>query len=177
MCIFLVWNLRHDFAVVNRRWRNVHVCRNLRFNVIQRVHLDSAFVLAEFGPPEHVKTQVNGSRIKGVDVAIEVKNLGRSLLTCQLDHVKCEVLEDAIVTILVRFREIAARHAFPHSEMVKLAMVGLKSHNQVTQSITITQLTEHHCEQLIPASGALYISVSVILRNNSIKLASIKKVG
>lgn len=120
--------------------------QGLCLNVIQRVHLDPAFVLAEFGPPEHVKTQVNGSRIKGLDVAIEVKNLGRALLTGQLYHVKSEVLEDAIVTIFIRFREIAARHAFPNSEMVKLAMVGLKSHNQVTQSITITQLPEHHCE-------------------------------
>lgn len=78
-----------------------------------------------------------------------------------------------IITILVRFREIAARHAFPHSEMVKLAMVGLKSHNQVTQSITITQLTEHHCEQLIPASEALYISVSVILAHKIFEMISV----
>ena len=77
--------------------------QGLRLNVIQRVHLDPAFVLAEFGPPEHVKAQIYGSRIKGVDIAIEVKNLGCALLTGLLYHVKSELLEDVIITIFVRF--------------------------------------------------------------------------
>ena len=50
-----------------------------------------------------------------------------------------------------------------------------KSNNQISQTLSITQLTKHHCKQLIPASEMLYIAVSIILVNQMAKLVIVEK--
>ena len=101
--ILLVRYLRHHFAVMHRRWRNMHLCRDLSLDIIKGVHLDSALVFAEFGPPEHLKTQVESRGIEGIDVAVQVENLGRALLSGHVDHVEGELFKDAAVPIFVGF--------------------------------------------------------------------------
>ena len=76
--VLLVRNLRHHLAVMHRGWRNMHVCRDLRFDIIQGMHLDATFVFAKFGPPEHLKAQVDGRGIESINPSIQVKNLGCS---------------------------------------------------------------------------------------------------
>ena len=46
-------NHRHRFCIVNISRSNMHKCRNFRFHIVERMHLDSAFMLAEFSPLEH----------------------------------------------------------------------------------------------------------------------------
>ena len=86
-------------------------------------------MLAKFGPPEHLEAQVDGRGIEGVDVVVQVKNLGRSLLSGLIDHVKSEVLKDAVIPIFVGFRKVASSNAFPHAEVVKLALMSLKGND------------------------------------------------
>ena len=50
-----------------------------------------------------------------------------------------------------------------------------KGNNQVTQTLTITQLSKHHCKQLIPASEVFHIAVAVILANIVVELSSVQK--
>ena len=52
--------LGHCFCVMHFCGSNMHECRNLRFHVIERVHLDSALVLTEFSPLEYRQTKVYG---------------------------------------------------------------------------------------------------------------------
>ena len=163
--ILLIRYLRHHLTVMHRCCRNMHVCRDLRFDIVQGVHLDSSFVLSKTGPPEHIETQVDGRGIEGVNVAVQVENLGRTLLSGGLDHVESELLEDAIIPIFVGFGEVASCHAFSHSEVVKLALMSLKGDDQITQTLAVAQLAEHHRKQLIPATEAFYASVSLILIN------------
>ena len=81
----------------------MHVCRYLRFYIIQSVHLDTALMLAKFGPPEHLEAQVDGCGIKGINPSIQVENLGRPLLSGHVDHVESELFKDSAVTIFVGF--------------------------------------------------------------------------
>ena len=127
-------------------------------------------MLAKFGPPEHLEAQVDGRGIEGVDVAVQVKNLGRSLLSGLIDHVKSELLKDAVIPVFVGLGKVAAGHAFPHAEVVRLALMSLKGNDQIPQTLWVTQLTEHHRKQLVPATETLYVSVSLILINEMAKL-------
>ena len=51
----------------------------------------------------------------------------------------------------------------------------LQKHNQITKALTITQLTEHHCKQLIPAGKMLHVAITIILANVVVKLSSVQK--
>ena len=77
------------------------------------MHLDAAFMLAKRGPLEHLKTQIDGRGIKGINPSIQVENLGCPLLSGHIDHVESEVLKDAIIPIFVGFRKVASSNAFP----------------------------------------------------------------
>jgi hypothetical protein len=47
--------------------------------------------------------------------------------------------------------------------MVLLGPMCFKSNNQITKTLTITQLAEHHCKQLVPTGEVLHIPVAVIV--------------
>ena len=57
----LIRNLRHSLRIVDFRLGNMHKCRNLSLNIVKRVHLDAALMLAELSPLEHRQKQVDGS--------------------------------------------------------------------------------------------------------------------
>ena len=51
------------------------------------------------------------------------------------------------------------------------------SHNQVTQALTIAQLTKHQCKELVPTSEVLHIVVTFILINDVTKLVIVQKLN
>ena len=53
--------------------------------------------------------------------------------------------------------------------------MGLKSHNQVSKTLTVTELTEHQRKKLVPAGEMLDITVPVILVNKATELVIIQK--
>ena len=59
--------------------------------------------------------------------------------------------------------------------MVLLCSMCFKSNNQISQTLSITQLAKHHCKQLIPTSKILHITVSIILVNQMAKLVIVEK--
>ena len=59
--------------------------------------------------------------------------------------------------------------------MVLLCSMCFKSNNQISQTLSVTQLTKHHCKQLIPTCEMLHIAVSIILVNQMAKLVIVEK--
>lgn len=59
--------------------------------------------------------------------------------------------------------------------MVLLCSMCFKSNNQISQTLSIAQLTKHHSKQLIPTSEMLHIAVSIILVNQMAKLVIVEK--
>ena len=59
--------------------------------------------------------------------------------------------------------------------MVLFCSMRFKSNNQISQTLSITQLTKHHSKQLIPTSEMLNITVSIILVNQMAKLVVVEK--
>ena len=61
--------------------------------------------------------------------------------------------------------------------MVLLGPMCLKGYNQITQTLTITPLSEHHCKQLVPTSEVFHVAITIILANNVIELSPVQKSG
>ena len=61
--------------------------------------------------------------------------------------------------------------------MEALGLMGFKSHYQVSQALTVTELPEHQCGQLVPAGKMFDILVTIIFGSQTIKLATIEKRG
>ena len=53
--------------------------------------------------------------------------------------------------------------------------MGLKSHNQVSKTLTVTELTEHQRKKLVPAGEVLDILVTIIFDSEIIEVIPIKK--
>ena len=61
--------------------------------------------------------------------------------------------------------------------MVLLGPMCFKSNNQITKTLTITQLAEHHRKQLVPAGEVLHVAITIILANVVVKLSPVQKSG
>ena len=61
--------------------------------------------------------------------------------------------------------------------MVLLGPMCFKSNYQITKTLTITQLAEHHCKQLVPAGEVLHVAIAIILANVVVKLSPVQKSG
>ena len=58
-----------------------------------------------------------------------------------------------------------------------LGPVCFKSNNQVTKTLTITQLSKHRCKLLVPAGGMLHVAIAIILTYVIVKLSRVQKSG
>ena len=53
--------------------------------------------------------------------------------------------------------------------------MSLQGHNQVTQALTITELSEHQSKELIPTSKMLDVAIPIVLVNKVTELVAIQK--
>ena len=59
--------------------------------------------------------------------------------------------------------------------MITFGLVSLQCNDNITQALTVTELSEHECHELIPAGEVLDISITSILANKIIEVISIEK--
>ena len=103
-----------------------------------------ALMLAELGPPKHGQAQVDGRGIKRVDTATEFEDVRNPLASCFRYKEVRKLLEDAAVAVLVGFCEITLGDMLAKAKVVAFAAVRLDDDNQIKQTLTIGQLSEHH---------------------------------
>ena len=53
--------------------------------------------------------------------------------------------------------------------------MDFKSHNHITQALTIAELFEHQCKKLVPAGEVLDITVPIVLVNKTAELVIVQK--
>ena len=63
--------------------------------------LDAALVLPEFYPLEHRQAKVGGGGVEGIDMTVKLEDFLYSPPAGFLNHGECELLEDAVITLLV----------------------------------------------------------------------------
>lgn len=84
-----------------------------------------AFLLAELRPAEDCKAEFDGCGIEGIDSSTEVEYRRIVQITSEFHHAESILFEDAAVTILVRYCQVATRHGVPEIEELSLAAMGL----------------------------------------------------
>lgn len=84
-----------------------------------------AFLLAELRPAEDCMAEFDGCGIEGIDSSTEVEYRCIVQITSEFHYVESILFEDAAVTILVRFCQVATRHRVPETEELSLAAMGL----------------------------------------------------
>ena len=52
--------------------------------------------------------------------------------------------------------------------------MGFKSHNQVSQALTVTELAKHQCKELVPAGEMLDILVATIFADEIIEIIGVR---
>ena len=165
----LIRDYVHRALVMNLRFGDVDEGRNIRLNLIERMHLDARFCTTELCPPEDTQAKIDGSRVEGKYLSFYLKVFVDSLLSRNVYHMVGKLFEDTWLTSLVDLCEIASRHVFAKAKMINF--VGMRRYDtcKVTKAVTIAQLPEHHDEQLVPASEMLHVFIPFVFHYNSIK--------
>lgn len=84
-------------------------------------------------PSEVVVAQVNRGRVKGVDLSMELEDVLYPLLLSDPHHVVGELLEDAIVTTVVRFGQVASGDVLAETEYVELVLERSRCYDETSQ--------------------------------------------
>ena len=108
------------------------------------MHLDSALMLAEFCPLEHRQAKVDGGGVEGIDMTVKLEDFLYSPPAGFRNHGECELLEDAVVALLVGFAKIATCHGLPDSEMIEFPGMSLHCNDKIPKALSVGELPEHH---------------------------------
>jgi len=174
--IRLVRDLIHGIHVVNFGFSNMKKGWNLSNNIIERMYLDSSFCLAKTRPPKKIQTQIYSSGVKGVESTCDLKFFCNKLSLSNRYHFVSKFLKDLGIPVCICLGKIAARYyGLAESEMIRFrGMCGYYT-DQFSKAFTTGQLPEHHDQQLVPATERLYIFVTLIFHNDTIKNSLWKK--
>lgn len=174
--IWLIRDLVHGIHVVNPGFGNMNKHRDLRYNIIKGMNLDSSFGLAEYFPPEEIQTQIDSGGIERIESAIKYKGPSNSLPLVNRYHFVGKLFKNLTVPIGVRFRKIVScNNRLIKTHMVRLRRMCRHFTNKFSKAFTARQLTIHHDQKLIPAAERLDIFVTLIINNDTIKSSLRKK--
>lgn len=174
--IRLIRYLIHRLHIVEFRFRNVNVCRNLRDHIKQGVHLDSALGFAEVCPLEQTHAEIYRRRIERVELAIENERPCDSLALGKVDHMVGKLLKYLVISVGVSIRQIAQLYvSATETEMVALALDGINDCGDFSEAITARELSEHHDKELIPTGEMLHPFITHMSFYNAIKDSFRKK--
>ena len=101
------------------------------------MHLDATLMLTEPRPFEHRQTEVDGGRVKGVDMTVKLEDFLYPAPAGFRNHEEGELLEDAVVALLVSLAKITPRYGFSDPEMIYLTGMGLHSNDEISETLAI----------------------------------------
>ena len=145
--------------------------RNRASEVQQGVQLDGCLGFAKRRPLEQAQAQIDGGGIQCVDRVLEIEPqvLVQIQLASTSDQYCSQVGPDAPVARLVGIGQGGAVNAVAKSHGVQLARVGSKSHLDVSQTLSPSQLCKSHDAKLLRASQAPHARVAAIARHDARK--------
>ena len=160
--VLLVWDCIHRFCIVPSGWRDMEECGHLCIDVIQRMYLDSSFLLPEQGPAKDAEAQVNRGGVKSVYLASELEYLDRPALPGFCHNTIGELLEDARQSqLLFAFDRLLLVVALPKPKRNALPACACVAR---TKSLRLSRLTvaRTSLRMLVPAGKGLDIPVTAV---------------
>ncbi len=129
--------------------------------VKQQVELNGALGLAEVCPGKQAEAEVDGSRIKTEQLVLEAKLLlfTRALTIAKVPQVKEGILIKLPGTVSVGIGKGALCRGGAQSQVTELATGDGQSVADLSQALSLGQLTEEHGHILIPGGEALSMAL------------------
>jgi len=125
--------------------------------VKQQVELDGAFGLTEVCPGKQAETKIDGGRIKAEQLVLEAEPLlfTRALAMTKVPQVKESLMIKLPGTVGIGIRKGALCRGGAQSQVTELATGDGQSVADLSQALSLGQLTEKHGHILIPGGEAL----------------------
>ena len=139
------------------------------------MHFNSSFRAPKLCPPENIQAQINSRRIEGINVPFNFKVFGYPFDSGDLYHTISKVFKYFRFPSFIHFGEITSRYILSKSKMIGFIGVCRYYANQITKTIPVRELPEHHDKQLIPTSEMFHVFISFVFHNKSLKVFLRKK--
>lgn len=157
----------------------MHLCtcdsiehRYLRRDVNLCVDSDTRFCTTELCPSENRHAKVNGSRVNGIEPAMQFKLLGNTFRLSNRHHVEGELLKDTMISESVRFgKHLTVDRRLAKSEKEGLLTMCYCYISKFSETVTADELTEHEDQHVIPMRHTPLLGSVIISVYNSSELS------
>ena len=95
-------------------------------------------------------------------MAVQFEDVRRSACSRFCDYAIGELLEDAIVAVVVRLREVTFGGILPKAKVKSFLRERLRCKCNITKTFTVGKLSEHQDCELVPARKKLDVTISVV---------------
>lgn len=136
-----------------------------------------AFSGSEVCPGEHRQTKIDDGGVHRVELVLEAK---ASLLSCgnlltALQKFEEKIAIDLVGPMFVGLGECRAFRSIVDAEVSQFAETTLETSADFTQGLGLGDLTEEHCDKLIPASESFCVSFGFVFMHDIGEIIVVKE--
>jgi hypothetical protein len=160
-------DLIEDVHIVHFAVSNADKRGDTAAQVQQRVHLHRGFVLAKLCPGQQGEAQVDRGRVECVKRVIQVQpdRISRIQRPGDTDQIWAKSGEDMPVMSLISIGQSRAWNSASETHVIEFAAQGSEARLNVSEALAVSELSESHCQVLIPARETPVVTVAGIAGN------------
>jgi len=168
--IGLIRDLIHRLSIMHVSVGDMNVSQNLSNHIQERMCFDSAFCTAELCPPEKVKTEINGRRIKSIKFPVEFKRCINSFILCYFNKFLSKFFKYVVISVRIGLSKVRQfDFFFTKTKMISLSSVSRHYTDKFSKAVATIQLAKQHDKQLIPTAKVFNVLVSIMVFDDPIK--------
>ena len=168
----------HRVDIVNLGIGNPVEYGNLSGDVNLCVNLDARLGAPELCPSEHGHAEVDGCRVDGVEPAMQLKLLNDSLGLGNSHHVEGKLLEDSVVSKVVRLgKHLPVDGPTAKAEKYGLLCMGNSDVGKFSEARTACKLAKHEDQQVVPVRHGPAFGPIFVLGDNAPELPLREEAG
>lgn len=156
--------LVEDIDIVNLPRGDDHHRRNVPVQIQKGMEFDCTLAFPELGPREKCQTEVDGSRIQGIDrlIQFDTEGIGGVKFSGFRNKDLSEVGINPPVPGLIGVGKGIAGDLPPDAQVIKSGLGCPQAVLDISQAFAISELGEGHAEVLVPAGKADHLVIAVV---------------
>lgn len=170
-CKPFVFNPIHGINIMDTCCGNSIENRYLCNDVNLRMDSDARFSASKSGPSKYCKTEINRSRIDGIESAMKLKLLGDSSLLSLTDHIGGKLFKDPIISETIGFgNNTPVGSCCPEAKMIGTFSMSGNDIYKFAKTGTARELTEYEYTKKVPMSESPALRPVVVSADDAIEL-------
>ena len=167
-----------DIDIVNFAMSNIDNHRDAASQIQEGMELHCCLALAELGPREYRKTEIDNRRVEGINGGIEFRSeiVAGIESSCCFDQYLCKVGVDSPVAVLVGVSQGVSGDLSTDAHVIEFGFRHTQTCLDVSETFPVGQLCKGHAEELIPAREGLHLVIAVISLYALLKLVGGDKI-